>query len=206
MSKKLLTAEMKFRLANKIRTDKTLTPVTRLIGIHIADFVNLERGYAWCTQEQIAADLGISRRTVMRAIKDLGGHFRIDRSGRANEYRPAIGDKNDAIGDRNDTYPPTDRGHLRHRKVTKTTKIGDTGVTPSLEILLDPLKRAPAMPKPRKKPATELPDDWLPKAPSLEQGQKLGLSVAEIDREFKEISKPRAAERKDRGALGCRLR
>jgi DNA-binding MarR family transcriptional regulator len=85
-SREKVTAKAKLELANRIRVDIELTPSTRLVGLYIADHVNTTRGYAWCTQEQIAADLGIDERTVRRAIKDLGRHFAVNRSRRAHEY------------------------------------------------------------------------------------------------------------------------
>src|SRR5262245_59342280 len=97
-SKAALVAKAKFDLANRIRADIELTPSTRLVGIHIADHINTKRGYAWCTQAQIAAGLGITVRTVERSIKPLTKYFAINRSGRANEYHLAIGDNLSGIG------------------------------------------------------------------------------------------------------------
>jgi hypothetical protein len=68
-SRDKIIAKAKFDLANKIRMDIGLTPSTRLVGLYIADHINTKRGYAWCTQEQIAADLGIDERTVRRGLK-----------------------------------------------------------------------------------------------------------------------------------------
>lgn len=82
----------KFELANAILRDRKLSPATRLVGLYIADLVNLERGYSWPPQELIAADLGISERTVRRAIIELACYFQITRRHRlANEYRPLTG-------------------------------------------------------------------------------------------------------------------
>ena len=128
-----ITAKAKFDLANRIRLDTKLTQADRLIGLFIVDHINVFRGYAWCTQEQMAAGVGVTARTVRRAAKPLKKYFAIDRSGRANEYRP--------IGDKMSSVTPGNSGHFRPGKRTFSTKIPDTSVLPSLEILRDPLSK-----------------------------------------------------------------
>jgi Helix-turn-helix domain len=127
-SRDKIVAKAKFDLANRIRVDIALTPSTRLVGLYIADHINTKRGYAWCTQEQIAAALGIDERTVRRAIKDLDRHFAVDRSHRAHEYRIATPDNLSAIA-------PNDTGHFCSDTGHFCTSIPDKNVPPSLEIL-----------------------------------------------------------------------
>lgn len=85
-----ITRELKHELANAIRRDKTLTAATKLVGVYIADKLNKRRGYAWPSADTIAADLSISRSTVLRATGVLAErHFSVTRQlGLANEYRP----------------------------------------------------------------------------------------------------------------------
>ena len=92
-----ISQKEKFSLANKIMLDQSLSPATRLVGWYITDHINTRRGYAWPPQETIAKDLGITARTVRRAIKDLAPYFAIDRSHRQHEYRVATPDKLSAI-------------------------------------------------------------------------------------------------------------
>ena len=125
-----VTAKEKFNLGNRIRLDKKLSPATRLVGCYIADHIHTERGYAWPPQTTIANDLGIDLRSVKRAVKSLAPYFKINRQGRANEYR---------IGDKSSPMEAGNRGQKRPGKVTKTTEIGDKKYPPSLEILLNPL-------------------------------------------------------------------
>jgi biotin operon repressor len=85
-------AKAKFALANQILRDKALTSSARLVGWYLADHINTRRGYAWPSQAKIAADLGISERSIRSAIKPLNKYFdiaRTKRRGRANEYRLA---------------------------------------------------------------------------------------------------------------------
>jgi hypothetical protein len=124
-----IIAKAKFDLANRIRADIELTPSTRLVGLYIADHINTKRGYAWCTQEQIAAGLGIDERTVRRAIKDLDRYFAVNRSCRAHEYRIVTPDNLSTIA-------PNDTGHFCSDTGQKCTSIPDKNVTPSLENLL----------------------------------------------------------------------
>ena len=125
-----ITPKEKFNLANRIMLDKTLSPATRLVGWYIADHIHTVRGYAWPAQVDIARDLGIDLRSVKRAVKSLAPYFKIDRRGRANEYR---------IGAKLSPMEAGDRGQKRPGKVTKTSEIGDKKDPPSLEILLHPL-------------------------------------------------------------------
>lgn len=85
-----VTRDLKRELADAIRRDETLTPATKLVGEYIADKLNKKRGYAWPSADTIAADLSISRSTVLRAIGVLAErHFSVTRQrGLANEYRP----------------------------------------------------------------------------------------------------------------------
>jgi hypothetical protein len=126
----IITPKEKFNLGNRIRLDKKLSPATRLVGCYIADHINTKRGYAWPPQVTIANDLGIDLRSVKRAVKSLAPYFKINRRGRANEYR---------IGDKLSLMEAGDRGQKRPGKVTKTSEIGDKKDPPSLEILLHPL-------------------------------------------------------------------
>jgi Helix-turn-helix domain len=127
-SRDIITAKTKLELANRIRVDIELTPSTRLVGLYIADHVNTKRGYAWCTQEQIAADLGIDERTVRRAIKDLDRYFAVNRARRAHEYRIATPDNLSAIA-------PDDTGHFGSDTGQKCTSIPDKNVPPSYKNL-----------------------------------------------------------------------
>ena len=108
----IITPKEKFNLGNRIRLDKKLSPATRLVGRYIADHINTKRGYAWPPQVTIANDLGIDLRSVKRAVKSLAPYFKINRRGRANEYR---------IGDKLSLMEAGDRGQKRPGKVTKRT-------------------------------------------------------------------------------------
>ena len=99
-----ITRQEKLSLGNTIMLDKSLSPATRLVGWYITDHINTRRGYAWPPQENIADKLGLTTRTVQRAMKDLSRYFKINRRfGLANEYRP-IPSKLIAIAP---TQPPT---------------------------------------------------------------------------------------------------
>ena len=92
MKREAIAIRDRFALANAIMLDKGLSLAARVVGWYIADHVNTRRGYAWPSQDTIAADLGIGVRTVRRAVSQLGGYFQITRRRRrANEYRPLTG-------------------------------------------------------------------------------------------------------------------
>jgi biotin operon repressor len=183
-----VTPRAKFDLANRILLDRTLTPVTRLVGWFIADHINTQRGYAWPPQEAIAAGLGIDERTVRRAIKPLSGYFAVDKSRRQHEYRitttpdilPAIEcstpDNLSAIGPSIPDNLSTTPDNL--------SKIPGRDVPPSLEILSNPLMESPKKKKGKsKKEETEIPESWTPNQQSIQKGEALGLTGAEISRE-----------------------
>lgn len=118
-----ITRQEKLSLGNRIMLDKNLSPAARLVGWFIADHINTKRGYAWPPQELIAERLNVTARTVQRAIKDLSGYFDVNRSGRANEYRP--------IPDKLSPIPPIDTRQIVPRYPTFSTRIGDKNAPPS---------------------------------------------------------------------------
>jgi hypothetical protein len=182
-----VTPKAKFDLANRILLDRTLTPVTRLVGWFIADHINTQRGYAWPPQSTIASALNINEKSVRRAVKELGDYFDINRAGRANEYRPRTPDNLSGI------TPPTPNNlsaiELSTPDNLSTTpdnlsKIPDKNDPPSLEILSNPLIESPRKKKEKsKKEETELPDSWTPNQQSIQKGEALGLTRVEISRE-----------------------
>ena len=61
---------MSYRLMPQVWNAK-LTPTEKLVLLAITDFVNDEKGYAWPSQETLAAKTGLSRQTVNKVIKRL---------------------------------------------------------------------------------------------------------------------------------------
>jgi Helix-turn-helix domain len=185
-----VTRKEKFDLANRILLDKSLSASVRLVGWYITDHIHTERGFAWPPQEQIAADLGIDERTVRRAVKELTPHLAIDRSQRQHEYRMATPDNLSAI-------KPSDTGHFCSDTGQKCTSIPDKNVPPSLEHPLTSSKEEPTgakKGKPRKQGTEgregrgqprkqEIPTGWTPNQQSIQNGENLGFSHAEISRE-----------------------
>ena len=63
---------MSYRLMPQVWNAK-LPPTEKFVLLAITDFVNDEKGYAWPSQETLAAKTGLSRQTVNKAIKRLVG-------------------------------------------------------------------------------------------------------------------------------------
>src|SRR5262249_1659109 len=78
-----------------LRRNGQITKAARLVGLEILARVNRVKGCAYPAEEKIARDLGISSRTVRRAIGQLkaAGCIKITRRGRNNVYAPAFLDR-----------------------------------------------------------------------------------------------------------------
>jgi Helix-turn-helix domain len=90
-----IAARRKFKrqkdnLKHAILCDRTLIPMERLVGYHIADHLNVDSGDAWPSQEYLAGLTGCSLKTIERATRQLAGG-RIDSGGRW--FRREIDDK-----------------------------------------------------------------------------------------------------------------
>jgi hypothetical protein len=80
-----------------------------------------KRGYAWPPQDDRRE---IERNSANRQrAKDLSSYFDVNRSGRANEYRP--------IPDKLSPIPPIDTRQIVPRYPTFSTRIGDKNAPPS---------------------------------------------------------------------------
>jgi Helix-turn-helix domain len=183
-----VTPKVKFNLANRILLDRTLTPVTRLVGWFIADHINTQRGYAWPPQSTIATALNINEKSVRRSVKELGDYFDINRAGRANEYRPRTPDNMSAIERSTPDNLSTTPDNL--------SKIPDKNDPPSLETLLtssdsaqgaETEKREIEKKKDRRKPAKPLPDNWTPSIATMDKAKGLGLSDLDVSRELEKF-------------------
>ncbi len=89
-------------LLHAINEDHELTPHSRIVGVFLCGLVNVHSEQAWPSAEHISERLGISKRTVYRAIQQLEGrYFTVVRSKhtgapgeastserRSNTYRP----------------------------------------------------------------------------------------------------------------------
>jgi hypothetical protein len=79
-------------LLHAINEDGALTAHTRIVGVFLCGLVNVHTEQAWPSAEHISERLGISKRTVYRAITELENrYFTVKRSiGRTNSnvYRP----------------------------------------------------------------------------------------------------------------------
>ena len=79
-------------LLHAINEDGALTAHTRIVGVFLCGLVNVHTEQAWPSAEHISERLGISKRTVYRAISELENrYFTVKRSiGRTNSnvYRP----------------------------------------------------------------------------------------------------------------------
>ncbi|MCC5996492.1 MAG: helix-turn-helix domain-containing protein [Oceanicaulis sp.] len=73
-------------LLHAINEDADLTPHSRIVGVFLCGLVNIHTEQAWPSADHISARLGISKRTVYRAIAQLEHrYFRVTRSkGRSN--------------------------------------------------------------------------------------------------------------------------
>jgi hypothetical protein len=132
----------------------------------------------------IAKDLGISLPSVKRAVKSLAPYFKIDRRGRANEYR---------MGTKLIPIEADNRDQFDTSLVSKTTGIGIKDYPPSLEHPLKILERdahtaktgegrARRKRQPRKQPSIGFPSSWSASDTSYAHGERLGFARAEIDR------------------------
>ncbi|MBR0855456.1 DnaA N-terminal domain-containing protein [Bradyrhizobium liaoningense] len=85
----------KLALADRIRKDARLTGSTRLIGAEICSLTNFRTGYAWCSQEYLAEQLGLVLRTVKSAVAALkaAGYIEVQKVGRENRYAPIFADE-----------------------------------------------------------------------------------------------------------------
>jgi helix-turn-helix protein len=112
----------RLQLADRLRRDASKTPSARLVGADIIARANLVTGDCWASEATLAKDLGLTARTIKRAIHDLRGNYiEVEKCGRSNRYRPnfalvddprlplAGGTDMTAIGDKNDS----DRGQKR---------------------------------------------------------------------------------------------
>lgn len=83
-------------LHSQIRHAKDLTPAARLVAAELLAHLNINVGYAWPSVEQIASNLGMTKKTVTTAIKAIQGRFfRVERAkvsgrNRVNKYFPII--------------------------------------------------------------------------------------------------------------------
>ena len=78
----------------RVVRDHTVQPsacrVATLIGLY---YLNRTSGDAWPSQSKLAADLGVSRSTMQRALNELAGSGHMTRQiscGKTNHYRPIL--------------------------------------------------------------------------------------------------------------------
>jgi len=81
---------LQLEAARTINDDVRLSTAARTVGQKLNNMVNFDRRYAWPNQATLVKDLGIPKRTLIRAIKQLiaHGHFLRWRTGRKNRYVP----------------------------------------------------------------------------------------------------------------------
>lgn len=81
---------LQLEAARVITEDRRLTTAARVVGQRLNNMVNFERRYAWPKQETLIAELGIPKRTLIRAVAQLieCGYLRRWRVGRKNRYVP----------------------------------------------------------------------------------------------------------------------
>jgi len=82
-------AAHRWEAIEQILGDQTLTPVQRNIAIALVKRMNRDKGYAYPSAKTLSEWIGVSERTVWRAIEAFGDHyFAVDgKSGKSNRYR-----------------------------------------------------------------------------------------------------------------------
>jgi hypothetical protein len=82
----------RLQAGDDLRRNRQLSPAARLVGWEILSCVNRVSGCAFPGEEKIAERLGIAKRTVVRANKELTavGWMEVMRHGRHNVYYPAF--------------------------------------------------------------------------------------------------------------------
>lgn len=95
---------------DRLCEDPALTDSCFRVAYKIAGYVNDAKGFAWPSLAKLAADLGISRKTVSRAIARLerAGYLDVTRKGRhghTNEYRLRLPDSHNSPAGQDSSVP-----------------------------------------------------------------------------------------------------
>jgi hypothetical protein len=159
VAEKAKTLLAKLRFVEWVSTIAELSRLDMAVAIRLVSLFNPRRGYAWPPLDQLAGELGATKRSVIRSIDRLEarGLFDVMRStgrGHSNEYRPLFENMpdGDAYAETKKVTPmspnPNDekvtrtspfnsaldsgeRVTFRAQRVTSQARKGDVAVTPS---------------------------------------------------------------------------
>jgi Helix-turn-helix domain len=85
-------ARARLQAADELRRDGKLSPTARLVGWEIFSCINRANGQAYPSEQTIASRLGVTDKTVKRAIAQLktASHIKVTRRGRNNVYSQRV--------------------------------------------------------------------------------------------------------------------
>lgn len=169
----------KLRWQLQLIIDADLSANARLVGCLIAHDLNVERGVAWRSQDNMALALGVHKTTVRRGVAELAdaGCLAVQRArrrGQSLNYQALIRDDADA-------HQSIDRAVAARRKTTSETAskdapvlLGDAAMVASV-LLCDAAMVAPALRQVTRGATLTLEEPFIPPSPPIRREKERGI-------------------------------